>query len=116
MGKPGSCSVLISCMLDGLAGELAKRQIISVAPHHSPGKACLQCPPCIRSRSPCCPCRAAATAGDEGPSRWPAVLRVLHGLHMGMPNFKDTHVQVGGAVKSELWMWGAAAGWGVGAG
>lgn len=32
---------------------------------------------------------------DGGEHRWPAVLRVLHGMQMGMPNYKDTHVQVG---------------------
>ena len=34
-------------------------------------------------------------AGEEGGSarRWPAVLRVLHGMQMRMPHYKDTHVQ-----------------------
>jgi pentatricopeptide repeat protein len=37
---------------------------------------------------PCC-------AGEEGGSarRWPAVLRVLHGMQMRIPHYKDTHVQ-----------------------
>lgn len=32
---------------------------------------------------------------DGGEQRWQAMLRVLHGMQMGMPNYKDTHVQVG---------------------
>ena len=42
--------------------------------------------------APCAACHPPP-AGEEGPSRWPSVLRVLHGLHMSMPHFKDTHVQ-----------------------
>ena len=30
-----------------------------------------------------------------GAARWPAVLRIIHGMQMGLPNYRDTHVQVG---------------------
>ncbi|PSC70893.1 hypothetical protein C2E20_5639 [Micractinium conductrix] len=35
----------------------------------------------------------AMASDNGGEARWPAVLRVLHGMQMGMPNYKDTHVQ-----------------------
>ncbi|EFN56272.1 hypothetical protein CHLNCDRAFT_51958 [Chlorella variabilis] len=28
-----------------------------------------------------------------GAARWPAVLRIIHGMQMGLPNYRDTHVQ-----------------------
>lgn len=36
---------------------------------------------------------AIASGEDGGEQRWQAMLRVLHGMQMGMPNYKDTHVQ-----------------------
>lgn len=54
-------------------------------------------PPLLMLPSALPPSSPPCVAGPEGPSRWPVLLRVLHAMQMGLPNYKDTHVQASAA-------------------